>query len=245
MPHTSKKYRKQNAPSGNNRITIVAVIVIIAVIAAAGGYYVYNSAQHTTSTSLFTTTGQLNSTQSTNTASSQSGLVYAKFDTTQGTFEVELFQSLTPKTVANFVSLANSGFYNNLVWHRISKGFVIQTGDPNTKNGAGSPCSWGQGSSTTTIPFESAPSLHNDYGYLGMASTAAKAPGTSQFYINLGNNTSLDGNYAVFGKVINGMNVVNAIGALQVSSACGSSSDGPPAYPSQAMLITVTVQNSP
>jgi len=245
MPHTSKKYRKQGAPSGNNRITIIAVIVIIAVIAAAGGYYVYSSAQHTTSTTLFTsTTGQLNSNQTSNTAS-QSGVVYAKFDTSQGTFEVELFQSLTPKTVANFVSLANSGFYNNLVWHRISKGFVIQTGDPNTKNGGGSPCSWGQGSSTTTIPFESVASLHNDYGYLGMASTAAHAPGTSQFYINLGNNTSLDGNYAVFGKVINGMNVVNTIGALQISSACGSSTDGPPANPSQAMLISVTIQNSP
>ena len=245
MPHTSKKYRKQDAPSGNNRITITVVVIIIAVIAVAGGYYVYSSAQHTTSTSSFTSTGLMNSTQTTNAASSQSGLVYAKFDTSQGTFEVELFQSLTPKTVANFVSLANSGFYNNLVWHRIATGFVIQTGDPTTKNGAGSPCSWGSGTSSTTIPLEIVPSLHNAAGYLGMASPSGGLP-SSQFFVNLGDNSaSLDGRYTVFGKVISGMSVVDALGALTVSSACGSSTDGPPANPSQAMLISVTIQNSP
>jgi peptidyl-prolyl cis-trans isomerase A (cyclophilin A) len=213
-------------------MTIVLVAVIIAVIAGAGGYYFYSSALHST-------------TSETSTATNQSGVVYAKFDTSQGTFEAELFQNETPKTVANFVSLADSGFYNNLVWHRIVQGFVIQTGDPNTKNAQGNPCSWGQGGSSSSIPFEYVPSLHNDYGYLGMASTAARAPGTSQFYINLANNTSLDGNYAVFGKVISGMNVVNAIGNLAVSSACQSTGGSPPANPSQAMLISVTIQSTP
>jgi cyclophilin family peptidyl-prolyl cis-trans isomerase len=234
MPHTSKKARKSSVPrQNNNRLTIIIVAAIIAIIAGAGGYYFYSSAQHSSSTPTSTT------------ISSSSGLVYAVFNTTQGTFEAELFQNATPKTVANFVSLANSGFYNNLVWHRIVNGFVIQTGDPNTRGAAGNPCNWGQGGSTTSIPFEYVPSLHNDYGYLGMASTAAKAPGTSQFYINLANNTSLDGSYAVFGKVISGMNVVKAIGELPVSSACQSSGGSPPANPSQAILISVTIQDTP
>jgi cyclophilin family peptidyl-prolyl cis-trans isomerase len=250
MPHTSKKYRKQNAASkGPNRTILFIVVAVIAIIAVAGGYYVYSSALHTTSS---TTTTNSTATQSssssgastTNTVSGQSGLIYAKLDTSQGVIEVELFQSLTPKTVANFVSLANSGFYNNLVWHRIVKGFVIQTGDPTTKNGAGNPCNWGSGSSNTTIPFEYVPSLPNNVGYLGMASTGAGQPGTSQFYINLANNTSLNGNYAVFGKVISGMNVVNALGNLPTSSSCSNGST-PPADPADAMLISVTIQSSP
>jgi cyclophilin family peptidyl-prolyl cis-trans isomerase len=251
MPHTSKKYRKQNAAAAKggrtSRTTLFVVIAVVAVIAVAGGYYVLSSAQKTTTNSTQTISASTASTAcSTSSVTPQNGLLYAKLNTSQGMFEVELFSSLTPKTVANFVSLAQSCFYNNLVWHRISKGFVIQTGDPDTRNGAGSPCTWGQHGSTTTIPFESAPTLTNGLGYLGMASTGAKTPGTSQFYINLGNNTNaLDDNYAVFGKVISGMNVVDAIGNLSISSACGSSTDGPPANPSQAMLISVTIQNTP
>ena len=235
MPHTSKKARKGNTGT-SSRTTYIIVGVVIAIVAVAAGFFAYSSMRSTTTT---------NTSNTTSTISSQSGLVYAKFDTSQGTFEAELFQSLTPQTVSNFVSLANSGFYNNLVWHRIVQNFVIQTGDPNTRNGAGTPCSWGQGTSSTSVPFEYVASLHNDYGYLGMASTGAKVGGSSQFYINLANNTSLDGSYAVFGKVISGMNVVNAIGNLQVSTACSSSGGSPPANPSQAMLISVTIQNSP
>ena len=234
MPHTSKKARKSSVPSQNSsgRLTIVLVVVIIAIIAGAGGYYFYSSALHSTTSQI-------------STATDQSGFVYAKFVTSQGNFEAELFQNETPKTVENFVSLANSGFYNNLVWNRIVSGFVIQTGDPNTRNAQGNPSSWGLWGSSTSIPFEYVPSLHNDFGYLGMASTAAKAPGTSQFYINLANNTSLDGSYAVFGKVISGMNVVNAIGNLPVSSACQSTGGSPPANATQAMLVSVTIQSTP
>ncbi len=129
MPHTSKKYRKQNAAGSSgktNRTTLFIVIAVVAIIAVAGGFFVLSSAKSTTTTSSIQTTatsgGNVTSSSSA-TASSQSGLIYAKLDTSQGTFEIELFSSLTPKTVANFVSLANSGFYNNLVWHRIVPGF--------------------------------------------------------------------------------------------------------------------------
>ncbi len=244
MPHTSKKYKKQDSQQskGPNRTTLIVVISVIGIIAIAGGYYVYSSAQHTTS-SLNTTTGVTGTTSIASINASTSGQIYAKLDTSQGAFEVELFQNDTPKTVANFVSLANSGFYNNLVWHRIVKGFVIQTGDPTTKNGEGVPCNWGSGTSGTTIPFEDDPSLPNNAGYLAMASTAAGQPGTSQFYINLVDNPSLNGNYAVFGKVISGMNVVDAIGNLPVTSCAAGGS--PPADPANAMLISVTIQDSP
>ena len=145
-----------------------------------------------------------------------SKLTCARIETSLGTFEVELYKSATPATVANFVSLSKAGFYNHLVWHRIVAGFVIQTGDATTKNGGGDRSTWGnyQG---TLIPFEYNSTIHNRVGYLGMASTAAKAGGSTQFYINLVNNPNLDSKYAVFGKVVSGMDVVQAIGRVQVN----------------------------
>jgi cyclophilin family peptidyl-prolyl cis-trans isomerase len=246
MPHTSKKYKKQkDTPSGINRTTIAVVALIVIIVAAAGGYYVYSSAQHTTSSTQDTST-QVSSTLTSNASvSTGSDLLYAKIATSQGTFEVELFKNQTPTTVNNFVSLAQSGFYNNLVWHRISKNFVIQTGDPTTKNAQGSPCSWGTGTSKT-IPLEIVPSLHNVAGTLAMASPQGGLP-SSQFFVNLSDNSaSLDGRYTVFGKVISGMNVVDALGALQTTQCPGgTATDGPPAQPSSAMMLSVTIQTSP
>src|SRR3989442_12856044 len=164
--------------------------------------------------------------------------VFATLFTSNGTIEVELYQALAPKTVANFVNLAQSGFYNNLVWHRIVKGFVIQTGDPNSRNGGGNNNTWGQGGSSLTIPLEIDSSLRNLAGYLGMARSSDPNSGSSQFYINLADNPSLDGNYTVFGKVIVGMNVALAIGNV-------------PVYPQSSQpinpvfLTNVTISNSP
>ncbi len=175
------------------------------------------------------------------------GVIFACVNTSKGSFEVELFNASVPKTVTNFVNLAKSGFYNNLVWHRIVPGFVIQTGDPNTKNAGGNRATWGQGTSGTTIPFENDTSLHNYEGYLGMASTGAGLGGSSQFYINLSNstsNSSLDGKYAVFGKVLgNGMSVVNAIAAVQTYADSSSQYYEQPVTPSQAMVLSITIMN--
>lgn len=144
--------------------------------------------------------------------------VYATLNTSNGTIVVELYRAQAPKTVNNLVSLAQSGFYSNLVWHRIVKGFVIQTGDPNTRNGDRS--TWGQGGSSQTVPLEIDPTLHNNIGYLGMARSSDPNSGSSQFYINLANNNSLDGQYTVFGKVINsgGMTAAYAIANTPVNS---------------------------
>ncbi len=144
-------------------------------------------------------------------------LICAKIDTSMGSFEVELYKSATPITVANFVNLSKAGFYNNLVWHRIVAGFVIQTGDANTRNGGGDRGSWGNYEGTP-IPFEYNSTLHNYAGTLGMASTGSKVGGSTQFYINLKDNLGLDGSYAVFGKVVSGMDVVQAIGNVPVNA---------------------------
>jgi cyclophilin family peptidyl-prolyl cis-trans isomerase len=142
--------------------------------------------------------------------------VFATLSTNDGNIEVELYPALAPKTVANFISLAQSGFYKNLVWHRIVKGFVIQTGDPNSRNAGGNNNTWGQGGSLQTVPLEIDSSLRNLSGYLGMARSSDPNSGSSQFYINLADNRSLDGNYTVFGKVITGMNVALTIGNVPV-----------------------------
>ncbi len=165
--------------------------------------------------------------------------VYATFKTTNGTIVVELYRAQTPKTVNNFVSLAQSGFYTNLTWHRIVKGFVIQTGDPTTKNGGGDRSTWGQTGSSQTVPLEIDPTLHNNVGYLGMARSSDPNSGSSQFYINLSNNNSLDGSYTVFGKVINsnGMSVAYALGNTPTYTS-GTYKDEPI---NPVFLISVTI----
>lgn len=174
----------------------------------------------------------------TTTTSTTETLLYARINTTLGSFDVELFNSLTPKTVANFVSLVNQGFYNSLVWHRIEPGFVIQTGDPMTRNGGGVRTDWGTNSSGVYIPFEYAPSLSNKVGYLGMASTGSGVGGSSQFYINLANNTSLDGHYAVFGKVVTGMSVVQALGSVPVELVGNQHEPVTPVYVTSITMIS-------
>jgi peptidyl-prolyl cis-trans isomerase B (cyclophilin B) len=160
----------------------------------------------------------------------------AKIETTKGSIEVELFELQTPQTVRNFVELARSGFYDNLVFHRIVKGFVIQTGDPNTRNCAGNKRQWGIGVSGKNVPLEIVPTLRNDLGTLGMARSKDPNSASSQFFINLSNNNSLDGNYAIFGRVTNGMNV-----ALEIADVSVDQNDVP-LSPADAMMRRVSIQ---
>jgi cyclophilin family peptidyl-prolyl cis-trans isomerase len=169
--------------------------------------------------------------------------VQAVINTTQGSMNVELFSCSAPKTVANFVSLARSGFYNDLVWHRIVQGFAIQTGDPTSKNGGGNPANWGNTGSNKTVPLEIDPKLQNNYGYLGMARSSDPNSGSSQFFINMSNNTALNGQYTIFGRVTSGMSAAVAIGALPVNSQCASSGNTQcqPTDPSKAMVLSITI----
>ena len=234
MPYASPKTRKkvkQQIKQQSSRRGLYILGMIILLIAIGVGYYVYASTQSGASPPSSST-----STQGTN------GIVYAKINTSQGTIVVELYRNSAPKTVDNFVNLSNSGFYNNLVWHRLAKNpNVIQTGDPNTRNAGGDRTTWGQGGSSQTVPLEIDSSLHNNVGYLGMARSSDPNSGSSQFYINLANNNSLDGSYTVFGKIISGMNVAIALGNLPTSSQYPEQ----PADPSSAMLLGVTISNTP
>jgi peptidyl-prolyl cis-trans isomerase B (cyclophilin B) len=124
----------------------------------------------------------------------------AIIDTEKGKIELELFDKEAPNTVANFEKLANSGFYNGLTFHRVLPDFVIQGGCPKG-NGTGGP--------GYTIKCEINPHKHGT-GALSMAH-AGKDTGGSQFFITHSPQPHLDGVHTVFGKVIKGMNVVNAI----------------------------------
>jgi peptidyl-prolyl cis-trans isomerase A (cyclophilin A) len=129
----------------------------------------------------------------------------ALFDTSFGTFKVELYHDKMPGTVDNFVKLVNNGFYNGVIFHRIKDDFMIQAGRE-TPDGTVKTSPYGN------IQFETSDVSHVD-GAISMASTAAKAGGASEFFICDGAQTFLDGNYAAFGVVIDGMDVVRAIAA--------------------------------
>jgi peptidyl-prolyl cis-trans isomerase A (cyclophilin A) len=131
---------------------------------------------------------------------------FAVFETTQGTFKVELFEDKAPITTKNFITLVNKGFYNGLIFHRVIDGFMIQGGDPKG-NGTGGP--------GYTIPDEFNSSLrHSSEGILSMAN-AGPNTGGSQFFITLVATPWLDNKHAVFGKVVEGMDVVRKIGKVK------------------------------
>lgn len=130
----------------------------------------------------------------------------ARFTTNHGSFTIELFEDRAPKTTANFISLAEKGFYDGVVFHRVIKGFMIQGGDPDGT---------GRGGPGYTIPDEFHRELRHDApGVLSMAN-AGPNTGGSQFFITLAATPWLDGKHAVFGRVTEGMDVVEAIGNVQ------------------------------
>jgi peptidyl-prolyl cis-trans isomerase A (cyclophilin A) len=146
--------------------------------------------------------------------------VYARFDTTEGSFTIKLFDKEAPKTVANFVGLADGSkewkdpvtgeaskkpFYDGVVFHRVINGFMIQGGDR-----------LGQGTGGPGFRFEDEfhPSLRHDRaGILSMANAGPNTNG-SQFFITLGPQPHLDRRHTVFGAVVDGMDVVRKIGGV-------------------------------
>lgn len=124
-----------------------------------------------------------------------------------GDIKAELYPEIAPNTVNNFISLANSGFYNNLKFHRIIKGFMIQGGDPEG-NGTGGPGYSIEGEFTSN---GFANSLKHTKGVLSMARAQDPNSAGSQFFIMTGDAQHLDGDYAAFGKVISGLDIVEEI----------------------------------
>ena len=124
------------------------------------------------------------------------------FHVIDGDLVIELFPEDAPQTVENFLDLAETGFYNNTLFHRIIEGFMIQGGDPNTKDtSTGAGHTWGRGGPGYSIPAEFN-SLNHDRGIVSMARSTHPDSGGSQFFIVHQDSHSLDGKYTVFGRII-------------------------------------------
>ena len=133
----------------------------------------------------------------------------AVIETTKGRLVIELYQDKAPNTVANFVKLAKQGFYNGIIFHRVIPGFMIQTGDP-TGTGRGGP--------GYTFADEFGPGLtHAGGGTVSMANAGPNTNG-SQFFITLAATPWLDGKHAIFGRVLEGQAIVEAIGSAPRNS---------------------------
>jgi len=140
-----------------------------------------------------------------------------------GTVKIELYDNMTPITTENFCSLAESGFYDGIKFHRCIDDFVAQTGDPNTKNN--NPYDDGTGGSGSTIPLEICYNATHVDGAVGMARSSEPDSASSQFYICDGPQHQLDDEqrmeeqgehgYAVFGVVIEGLDVAKRIAAAE------------------------------
>ncbi|MCC7436936.1 MAG: peptidylprolyl isomerase [Armatimonadetes bacterium] len=154
----------------------------------------------------------------------------AMMETSMGTMEIELYGKDAPKAVENFVTLANQGFYKNILFHRVVPGFVIQAGDPKTKD-ASLVSDWGTGGNSIypgiLFPDElnpQTPSYKLGYreGCLAMANSGPNT-NTSQFFIVLDDNVKerLPHNYTIFGFVRSGMDVAHKIEGVKLGGATG------------------------
>lgn len=140
-----------------------------------------------------------------------------KIETNMGAFTVELNEKAAPKTVANFLTYVKSGFYKNTLFHRVIPNFMIQ--------GGGFTSGMDEKDTRAPIPIESRNGLSNARGTIAMARTNDPNSATSQFFINVKDNHFLNANasrdgygYTVFGKVIAGMNTVDAIARVKTHS---------------------------
>jgi peptidyl-prolyl cis-trans isomerase B (cyclophilin B) len=147
--------------------------------------------------------------------------------TTEGDMVIQFWPDAAPKTVENFKKLAKQGFYDGTCFHRVIRDFMIQGGDPLTKDPSAE-AEWGTGGPGYTIPDE-----FNDHshvrGVISMAHTGAPNSGGSQFFICHGNPTQLDHQYTAFGKLIKGDDVLEKI---------ATTSTHPPDRPDKRMGIT-------
>lgn len=133
----------------------------------------------------------------------------AILNTSKGAITIELYADLAPNTVANFTKLAGEKFYDGVKFHRVIKGFMIQGGDPLSKDDS-KMMYWGTGGPGYKFADELGPKNKNDVGTISMANAGPNTNG-SQFFINTAANNFLDGKHTVFGKVTAGMDVVSAI----------------------------------
>ncbi|MGD9532421.1 MAG: peptidylprolyl isomerase [Candidatus Nitrosocosmicus sp.] len=158
----------------------------------------------------------------------------ATIETTQGPIKVQFYPQEAPNHVKNFQDLARKGFYDGIVFHRIVPGFVIQAGDPNTKNDTASRNTWGTGGPGYTIN-EEFNSIPHERGILSMARTNDPNSAGSQFFIVLNDSKFLDNQYTVFGKVTDGLEVVDKIANITTNAM------DQPEDPNAARITKITI----
>lgn len=148
----------------------------------------------------------------------------AEFQTSLGDFTIEFFNDKMPITVSNFLTLAEDGYFDGMKFHRVIKDFMVQGGDPLTKDDTKESL-WGTGGPGYSIEDEhvAGPELSNVYGSISMANSGPNSGG-SQFFINVADNTFLDfdkapltSKHPVFGKIIEGLEVIEKISQVETS----------------------------
>jgi peptidylprolyl isomerase len=158
---------------------------------------------------------------------------FATLSTSQGDIKIELDAKTTPKTVANFVLLTKKNFFDGIKFHRVMKDFMIQTGDPNSKDA--DPANDGTGGPGYQFNDEKITGSYTR-GTVAMANSGANTNG-SQFFIMQKDNTSMPKNYVIFGKVVSGMDVVDKIANLPVED----NGQGEQSRPKEAVVINKVV----
>lgn len=202
-----------------DKLAIVGIVIAVAVF--GGMWYMSGRGSPEPQTDLYVsvkqplqdtgqpaaTTAQQATTTNTNKTNSKTSM-QAILHTTKGNITIE-FSGATPNTVTNFTKLAGEGFYNGTKFHRVIAGFMIQGGDPLTKDDS-LMARWGTGGPGYQFADEITATNHNAAGTIAMANAGPNTNG-SQFFINVADNAFLDTKHTVFGKVVGGMDVVTAI----------------------------------
>jgi peptidyl-prolyl cis-trans isomerase B (cyclophilin B) len=172
---------------------------------------------------------------------SKSSVEVAVIQTTAGEMVVEFWPDVAPKTVENFKKLARNGFYNGTCFHRIIKGFMIQGGDPLTKDPQ-QEAYWGTGDPGYKLKAEFNDRSHQR-GVLSMARSQDPDSAGCQFFICLGDARFLDRNYTAFGRVLRGDDVLGVIGETPVAARGGEASK--PTTRVNVDRIEIVASNSP
>ena len=208
----------------NKAYFILATVILFAVVGCAGIYYSLNKKEDAVPVKISvpvpsSATNEITAPASTTPAQDQSinntkTMNTITLDTSMGKIVFTTYNDIAPKTAENFITLANKGFYNGVIFHRVIDGFMIQGGDP-TGTGTGGP--------GYTIPDEFVPGSQvakDGYkkGVVAMANTGQPNSGGSQFFIMLAD-YPLPYSYTIFGKVISGQEVVDAIGRVKTGAS--------------------------
>jgi len=195
---------------GNSKQTIV-VILVLALLAGVIIFATNNNDQSEISNDV----NQSTNTNQNNTTEINENNMKATIQTNKGTIVLELYSEQTPNTAGNFEKLAKEGFYDGTKFHRVIENFMIQGGDPQTKDDSLA-MMWGTGGPGYQFADEIVPGLSNVAGTISMANAGPNTNG-SQFFINVADNVFLDGKHAVFGRVVEGMELVMQLSQVETA----------------------------